>query len=347
MEDILRRIFVALLPLLLGAPCASASRSNPVKFLIVSSPRSAKLSYMRIHQGGLNGQGPVEDLITAGMVDPQGIAVDQKRKRLFVADPDSRRIFAYPLTVSGTALAAGNPKIVADNIEARWVACDSSGNLFYSDEVTNKIMRIPIGENSAAWKPKEDIFSFAQVHEGVAAEIVYDGASLSQVSAPGGIAIDTFQTYWVNKQIGTQVGSLIAGMEQPSSGPQVVSLTSNTDKSYGVCLALNNVFYTQPEKSIYGVKTNGENVALINNQLMNPRGCAWDGDGTVYVADRGANGVYSFAANMKELGGSEATRVADFEDAFGVAVFSNARRYAATSLIGVLAVIGSIGCLQL
>ena len=55
----------------------------------------------------------------------------------------------------------------------------------------------------------------------------------------------------------------------------------------------------------------------MSNKLSMPRGCAWDGDGTVYVADRGANAVFSFAGNMPTLDTALLQKAVDFGDAFG------------------------------
>merc|ERR1719188_1289551 len=103
------------------------------------------------------------------------------------------------------------------------------------------------------------ITSAKALHGDSRPEVVYDGASLSQVSAPGGIAVDSFYTYWVNKQIGSQVGSVVKGSVAPGQtnvASSVHPLATNTDKSYGVCTALSNVYYTQPEKTICAVKKN-------------------------------------------------------------------------------------------
>jgi len=246
-------------------------------------------------------------LINEGLVHPQGLAVDQKRRKLLVADPDSKRIFSYSLQSSPNGLVVGPQSVCAEGIEARWVTIDSTGNIFFSDEPRNQIMKIT---------------SAKALRGDSTPEVVYDGALLSQVSAPGGIATDNFHTYWVNKQIGSQVGSLVQASADVRHASAVRPLARNTDKSYGVCLALGNVFFTQPDTTISGVKKDGSSVVTVSNHLTKPRGCVWDGDGTVYVADRGANAVYSFAANMPELGFAQVSKAVDFQDAFGVAVFS-------------------------
>lgn len=316
----------------LAAAClqfAAAVGNMPGKYLIVTGPRHARVSYIRIRRSGLGGEPhatAVQDLITTGLTQPQGIVVDQIRHRLLVTDTGARRIIAYTLVAREHSPRASNPTVVVDNADARWVTVDQVGNIFYSDETNNRIMKL----------------SAQQVAAGnTTASILYDGSTVQQVSAPGGIVTDNFYTYWVNKQLGMQVGSLAKAAVTPDEtnlASNVQALTQNTDKSYGVCIVSSNIFYTQPENIIYGVRKNGDGQAVtINDRLQNPRGCAWDGDGTVFVADRGANAVYSFAGNMLQLGPAQVSKTVDFDDAFGVAVYSRASGRSSESFLLVLA----------
>lgn len=289
--------------------CSASSSSSPPRYLIVSAPRESKVAYMKIRRGADPGSERMTALISSGLVHPQGLAIDQKRNHLLVADPDSRKIFSYELRDAGESLSIGPQGVAVENAESRWVAVDGAGNIFLTDEPQNRVLRVEA----------------AKAARGEATpDLVYDGTVLTQVSAPGGIAVDSFYTYWVNKQIGSQVGSVVKGSVAPGQtnvASSVNALATNTDKSYGVCTALSNVYYTQPEKTICAVKKTGSDVQIVSNRFVNPRGCAWDGDGTVYVADRGANAVYSFAGNMQNLGTALITKAVDFQDAFGVAVF--------------------------
>jgi len=297
---------------------------TPAKWLIVSAPREGKVAYKRIAGGEFLGTETVHTLISTGLVHPQGMAVDQQSGKLLIADPDSKQILAYKLSSRRDSLTATLDAPAMKNVEARWVAVDGLGNVYATDEPSNRILKI----------------NASQIASGDAnPAVLYDGMALTQVSGPGGIAVDNYNTYWVNKQIGTQVGSLIQGSTAPESAnhqSSVKALTTNTDKSYGLCAALNHVFYTQPEASIFAVKKTGNHaVQTVSRKLSLPRGCAWDGDGTVYVADRGANAVFSFAANMPNSGAALLEKAVDFEDAFGVAVFSSGslRQYFISSAV--------------
>lgn len=310
--------FAAIFLCLLCAPGLSRARSTrhtPRRFLIVSAPRSSKVSYLHLKSGGSSSSDSMTDLITSGLVSPQGIARDQVRGKLFVADPGASKIFSYSLIATGDTLSVGEQHVAVDNVESRWVSVDSFGNLLYSNEPQNEIMRTS-GQSVLRNEPTS--------------EVLYNGATVSTVSAPGGVATDDLHTYWVNKQNGKQVGSVMRAMSSASSpsllqgglASSVQSLASNSDKSYGLCVAMGNVFYTQPDRLVYAVKKGGGSPVLVSDRLTNPRGCAWDGDGTVYVADRGANSVYSFAGNMHQLSTAQLSVAAKADDAFGVAVYT-------------------------
>lgn len=309
-----------------GAAALAVANPNPAKFLIVSAPGEGKVAYMRVRSGGSIGmlgrgvQSSMQTLVGSGLEEPQGLAVEQTRRLLLVADPKAQQIYSYPLRSYEQRLSVGPRSVLAQGVEARWVAVDGVGDIFFTDESRNQILKI----------------TRAQALKGqTMPRVVYDGTSLAQVSAPGGVAVDSFHAYWANKLKGTEAGSVVRGPETPrvlsqgvAASAVVEPLARNSEKSYGVCLAWNNVYYTQPESSIFVVKKEGGAPAVVSSRLTNPRGCAWDGDGTVYVADRGAGAVYSFAGNMQTVGAALLSKTVDFEDAFGVAVYSGASRSA-------------------
>lgn len=305
-------------------------------FLVISAPRTSKISWVRLPEDG-----PSPDamrprtLIDAGLQHPQGIAVDQKRKRLFVADPDVQKIYSYQLVVDGDTLSTdGAQTVISSNVESRWVAVDGNGNLFFSDEPENKILKVS-AEKLAQGAPST--------------EVVYSGNSLTQVNQPGGVAVDNLHVYWTNKHFGTQAGSVIRGAEYPEGGirgsgsgaASISVLARNAVKSYGICIALGNVYYTDSERFLYGVKKSGGEAAEVSSSLNHPRGCTWDGDGTVYVADR-AGAVYSFAGNMGTISRAEVQKAFDHEDAFGLAAVMSFGRRSSGAPHGLLAAAAAV-----
>lgn len=322
-------LFVALLNL---AGVASAWRSkslfleahdsNPQQYLIASTPSTAKIHYITIPSGGIrdsDSKVKVEPLITSGLSEPQGIAVDTKGKRLIVADPSLGQILSYDLHVNDAKdLSAKDKKVLVKDTEARWVAVDSAGTVFFTDESTNQILALvssPNGTNSSA---------MANTTE-TKVSVLYDGDQdgESLVSNPGGISVDDFHVYWVNKNLASTVGSVVVAPARPEEDATLPrALSSNTDKSYGVCLSRGNLYYTQPEQSLYGVPSAGGDVQLINDRLTNPRGCAFDSEGTVYVADRGLNSIFSFAGGMQPMTSATLRKDIALEDAYSLAVYT-------------------------
>jgi len=285
-------------------------------YLLISTPRSGKIQYVKLPTSGDTTGLKPSVLIDTGLKHPQGLAIDHKRKRLFIADPDVRKIYAYTITESNGILSTdGRQTVISEKAESRWVAVDGLGNVFFSDEPQSKILKI----------------TMARILRGnTEPEVVYSSEKLSQVSKPGGIAVDNFHVFWSNKRFGTKAGALVKGSEVvDSKGPiekSISVLASNVPKSYGVCLALNNVFFTDDSKRIFGVKKTGGEVLEVSDVLKKPRGCVWDGDGTVFVADREQNAIFSFAGNMHRITRADVTKVMDVEDAFGLAFLSSASR---------------------
>lgn len=282
------------------------------KYLIVSAPSTHRIAYMKLENGRPADNPEMRTLIDYGLYVPQGIAVDQYRRRLYVADPDLGKLVSYDLVHRGDALEATNQRTVAHGVETRWVAVDGLGNVVFTDEARNKIMRV----------------TAQQIENGdTTASTVYDGASVNMVSAPGGIAVDNYFIHWANKASGTQVGTLVKARQSPNvTSPQtsVGSLATNAMKCYGVCLALGNIFYTDELRNLYAVRRNGGTPVTINTDLSEPRGCAFDGDGTVFIADKTRNAVYGFPSNLGQITANpqvRLTKAVDFQGAYGVAVY--------------------------
>jgi len=305
-----------MLGLLLQPPLPAGLYVPPAKYLIISNARNGTIGYVKVPEKG--NFSAVRLLVDNGLGHPQGIAVDQKRQLLLVADSALRKVVSYGLSLDKDGgLQVDEQTPLADDVESRWVAVDGLGNVFFSDEMGNRLLRVPArqvldGDSSAA----ETVFHTST------------GAAAS-VSAPGGVAVDNFYVYWANKLNGAGTGTVVRGLDVGANAStdntkqDANVLVKNLPKAYGVCLAVDNVFYTAPERSVYAVKTGGGEATVIADSLASPRGCSWDGDSTVYVADRAAHGVFSFPAPMASLAQAGARKVVDFPDAFGVAVFSD------------------------
>jgi len=305
---------------LVQPPLSAGIYTPPTKYLIVSNARNGTIGYVKVPEHG-NFSKP-RLLIDTGLGHPQGIAVDQKRQLLLVADSALRKVVSYGLSLDRDGnLQVDEQTPLADDVESRWVAVDGPGNVYFSDEMGNRLFRV----------------SARQVLDGDSsgAEPVFPSGSAvaSSVSAPGGIAVDNFYVYWANKLNGASTGTIVRSLDvapnmtvDDSVKEAANALSFNLPKAYGVCIAIDNVYFTAPDRSVYAVKTGGGSPTMIADSLSSPRGCTWDGDSTVYVADRSAHGVFAFPGPMVSLAQADARKVVDFPDAFGVAVFSRGAR---------------------
>jgi len=291
----------------------------PAKYLIVSNARSGTIGYVALNTDG-GEAGAVRMLIDRDLGHPQGLAVDQKRQLLLVADSELRKVVSYGLTVhEDGSLAVDEQTPIAEDVEARWVAVDGPGNVYVTDEIGDRVLTV----------------SAKQVLDGdtkVQPVFVADAAAKAAISAPGGIATDNHYLYWTNKDQATTRGTVVRALGSPPNASAVplnaTVMASNAPKAYGACLALDKLYYTGHDKEVYAVQHSraGRQAApvTVSSALTSPRGCAWDGESTVYVADRGADGVFALPLPALELAAVEAKKVAHFEGAFGVAVFSSA-----------------------
>jgi len=328
--------FLALL-LTLSATVVDGSSDDSVRFIAISLPAVAKVVYKRVgtfeeealtkgdgltHEassGAAATPAPAEDLpvlVSQGLTYPVGLAYDAGRGILYVADPkaddNAGCIFRYPVTVDPWTgfITAGGMRRAVLNTPSRWVTVDSRGTLYFTVEETGKIQTVPADSLDA--KPVT----------------LYSTESNPSVSAPGGIATDGFFLYWTNKNEGSINGAVVKALAKRPKVPTQTALgtlAANTNKAYGVCLSHSNVFYSDEGTFVYAVKqSGGGSLETLTGKMLGPRGCAWDGDGTVYVADSKGNAIYSFAANMPKVRGMRQLRkVVDADGPNGIVVITS------------------------
>merc|ERR1719487_1118737 len=113
------------------------------KFLIVSSSATHQVAYAPVSQEKMPGETKLRTLISVGLTFPQGMAVDPWRRYLYVADPTLNKLVYYVLEPSGESrLYVSEQKTAAENVQVRWVSVDNMGNVYFTDESTQKILRI-------------------------------------------------------------------------------------------------------------------------------------------------------------------------------------------------------------
>merc|ERR1719506_733195 len=335
----------------MGAHAASSLRMRaprPQQFLLISSPKEMKVVYSVVTPGQAAGS-QVAPVVDSGLLGPQGIAVDRVRGILYIADPPSQKIFSYQLRVSNELLTSDSKQVtIVEGMEVVWLSVDSHGSLYFtvamSDEVNaidrEVLSKIQSGDILASALKTESQHA-ADVARDLAANKLLESENLptpkpalkptiqviyskaegeDSASAPAGIAADGITVYWGNGAAGTTLGALIAGQRHPSEGQAVVKLGSNTNTAFGVATSSNAVFYTDKTQFVYGVKKAGGTPQKMTTALQSPRGLAWDGDGTVFVADQAGSMVYSFPSGR--IAPAALSRTTSLHDAFGLAIIS-------------------------
>jgi len=135
---------------------------------------------------------------------------------------------------------------------------------------------------------------------------LYSASSSSHVREPAGVAADNVQVYWANSEGGLKAGSVGTGTSHPESaeggGIKAANLTTITDKTFGMITTQNAIVFSDGMSGVYGVRKFGGGKAVpLNTGFIAARGLTWDGAGTVFVADEGANMVYAMACgNLAE-----------------------------------------------
>jgi len=262
------------------------------------------------------------------------------QKYLLVADPgddcQKMHVYRYPLYESMGIFTTGDQQLVMRDKCIRWIAVDAQGNLYATNEVTNEILKIDSADMRAGMLVPPTVLYSSQ------------GPNAIQVTSPGGIAVDAFFLYWSNKVLGSMTGSVVKGMSFMPAGmaqyPEVTPIAKNADagKDFGVCMGGKNIFFTEKNNKLFAVQSQGGAIALISDELAQPRGCSWDGDGSIYVTDRDGK-IYQFPGTMQQLRSvGKLKRVATMDDPYGIVVIDQCASVGGAAIPFVLALVGVI-----
>lgn len=320
--------------LLLGAITASQAQVEPMKYLLVSIPGERQIGYFTLPDTGvynilLVGGG-------GGPASPSTICVDQTNSRLFVADIPTQKIYWYQLIQlpDGKLITDGRQQVAVESVEAKWLAVDGVGNLYY----TGKQVVLPgtpgAGDSSEAIF-KHDTIALA-TNDALSRAPVWTNANTGSPnarvgSAPSGITTDNFDLFWANGEKGKEHGAVVKAPISPpevSPGSSVQALADNTDEVRGVVLTPTSIFYASAD-GIFGIPKSKETAACGDSSCMllakgvKPTGLVWDGDGTVYFSDPGAtpNGaVFTFPSNGP-LAKHKIERLVDVNGIYGIDMF--------------------------
>jgi len=271
-----------------------------------------------------------DDNSDEGLKSPTGLALYKgpSATTLFVSDAGSENIYAYEIARYGGAfdvsdgIKVGRQRRVRQGVQgANGLVVDGAGNLFYTTS-SGKVEMI-----SAA------AIAHATGSGGNASSaVLYDSRDYDAIDNPSDIATDGYHLFWTNIAGGMKSGSVADALKTPQesdtmmvhTGTQRVGdprpLAANGNGAWGVCYARGNVFYTA-EQSLFAVPAAGGSIAEVTHQLQQPRGCAFDGEATLYVADSAAGAIFSLVASPTLRAVRHLNRVVSVESPSQVVVF--------------------------
>lgn len=328
---------------------------EPLEFIIMSSPTQQSVHFSLLSQHIALGNRACP-LITSGLEEPTGIALDRVRGFLFVSDRAAQKIYAYLLIVS---VAASPPRLATDGTRVvvvtgrtvDWIAVDSQGDLLFSDESAESINKIRAsvvldlmtGNAEASMlnvisqsqlESNEFEMAVASTAASLPIDVEPEAVILSEyeagtdpyVSKPSGVVADEVGLYWANQHDGKVHGTIVRGLTDPENAltanvlNTITANTSNTtnasgapshpstivtnasDTAFGIAKTKKGVFYTTNVTNdtgmVKGLALQGGTVYNVVNGLGVPGGLVWDGDSTIYVADKGGDAIYHFATDV-------------------------------------------------
>lgn len=249
---------------------------------------------------------------------PMGLAVDSFRKVLYVADIGESAVMALPLRhTAGQALGLdGEPRTILGGVTVYGVAVDYQGSVFCTD-IAREGGRVLMLSG-------RDVQNKLMGQEAGAVVELYSAKAAAPIQEPRGIAVDGRLLFWTNFGAGAATGSVVAALESPpdeGAGEEVRVADAEADGAYDVCLTGTRAFFTDDNGKVRSSRKEGGTVTLVSAELSSPRGCAWDGDGTVYVASESDGKIYSFSGGAPNVDERPLTPVADVPGVYGLAVF--------------------------
>lgn len=339
--------------------------------LLMSSPMERKVSYCVLDNFKAV-KGVVLPLLDAGLMGPYGIAWDAPRSALYICDAALRKIFRVKIEafkcegqckgIPYQLRTTGNKYTVVDGVVSQWAAVDNEGNLYFSDQETNSVSKLPVedinliiqdqllaknldrtteaeaeGEESAkeseeAVVGSESSKTHVTTPQPPSIFQFYEEKSSPHVGTPAGVFAEGPRLYWTNQVGGFSKGSVAEGkthprIKAPAAGddkPSFASsmLTNQSGASYGITVTTSKVIYTEASHYVVAVSRGTGEVVALSPNLLKPRGIVWDGDNTAYVADAEGNNIVSMPVGLLKPN-APISLVVDFHNPFGLALMSN------------------------
>jgi len=236
------------------------------------------------------------DTMDRGLEEPTGLALDHRaggHAWLYVSDPKVGGLYRYSVTENWRKEPVAGPQMLLKEDlkdKAHWLALDGYGNLFYTDAEAGAVSMLSV----------EDLEATA-----AKGRTLYSVKKMQSVAGPAGIAVDNLHIYWANLQGDKSSGTLVQALAAKVEKPKVLAGETDMYKALAkdICLARDNIFFTGDTKALFAIKANGSSSSAteVSHDFKQPRGCVYDEEATVYVADHDGDAIYALPANFKEL----------------------------------------------
>ncbi|CAK0873288.1 unnamed protein product [Prorocentrum cordatum] len=331
--------------LLAGGPQALTPSGPPSRYIFVSSPSMGNVYYSQLpsfHDLTLpsakrpaveatvlidgkaskcEGWGCPEDA-DEGLREPRALALHQQASgagTLYVADSQAAAIFSYRIWMNDIGISVGPQRRVLTSLSysVGAMALDSLGNLFFSEEAWGR--RHPHARRLGGREGRQGgggrVLRGGRLGEGPSRarrrQLLLGGCC-------GGL--------WPKGDTSSGIVARAPERRAQGSNASVEVLAANSDLyqeiAVNVCLARDNLFFTGESEYLFAVKISGGMIANVSRAFSAPKGCAYDGESTLYVADAGSNAVYSLPANMAALRPvRHTTKVVSVEGPDQIAIF--------------------------
>eukprot|EP00930_Biecheleria_cincta_P058253 TRINITY_DN44107_c0_g1_i1.p1 TRINITY_DN44107_c0_g1~~TRINITY_DN44107_c0_g1_i1.p1 ORF type:complete len:405 (-),score=77.08 TRINITY_DN44107_c0_g1_i1:73-1248(-) len=297
------------------------------RYIIASFPQDFKVSYAKLPD-------PTWRPLVVGLKDPTAIAVDQRNNRLFVADSATNTVYWYQLEVqqpSKFLVTDGVQHVAVHNMTAHGLAASPTGDLYISGRAA---VKPPLTSKEAIyrreghdltadtakvdrlWTAGDGTWVPIMLQTGVPDPSARMSPSTPEMFVPGPIGVDMFSVYWGNsiKRNASAVAKAAATVPAPLSGsgsslpaPKVRAsvIANNVDFVTSMAVTAAGVFYAgQPAEGAagifgvpFGCQEEGKSDCVKRvADISNAAALAWDGEATLYVADKSTGSVLSLAA---------------------------------------------------
>lgn len=313
---------------------------TPKQYLLASSRSEGTIVWCELKNFRWT-LGQTFPLIDSGLVEPSGLAFDPELGNLYVADPGASSVYCYRLALVGGKLTTVSSRMtILTNRSVDWISVDpdDSGVLF-SDRKSNTINKINavtlddiyLGDVSAEDLPVDHINDALTESRPLQPRIleIYNASSSQHVLSPSAVLSDGMRLFWLNSAPSDQSGELVQAMSIPkvnTTGAQTAPLVSPSGFVPDALASSRTHMFWSGENPSAGTasifatgKAGGHHVYNMEVNLARPRGLAWDGDNTLFVADEARGNVYSMPVGKLEVG-PPLTKAMALQGAVGVAV---------------------------